>query len=124
MGLISNTLANNSSIFLPPDPSQAVPDFTVEIKMDPMTKMSAWLLKFSPPARHHFNEHAPMRVIEKNLEIKFIQTLVSPMRMEFRSSDQKLKEGSKMMASFFLCDDAKIYCHKKKLSFDLKVTSP
>jgi thiol-disulfide isomerase/thioredoxin len=82
-----------------------------------------WLLNFLPPAEHHFNVEAPMKVTAFGDQVTFIKVGAELSHVGFRSSDQKLKPGTDASASIFLCDDAKTFCTKKTVTFVLNVNS-
>ncbi len=98
-----------------------VPDFSVQVGLDPGAKVRGWLFLFTPPEKHHFNVDAPMSVTSG--EGIFIKVGAAPTAIGYVSSDTKLKDNAPVIASLFLCDDAKTYCVKKTLTFPLKVNS-
>ncbi|MBC7397753.1 MAG: thioredoxin family protein [Bdellovibrionales bacterium] len=97
------------------------PDFKVEVGEDQNAKMRGWLLLFTPPEHHHFNVQAPMKVTAD--AVPFIKVGATEAKVGYRSSNPTLKEGQKVEASLFLCDNAKTYCMKKTLAFELKTNS-
>jgi tetratricopeptide (TPR) repeat protein len=112
-----------SLLFALPSMAANVPDYKVNVGLDPASKVPAWLLEFIPPAGHHFNLNAPMSVQTTQGAIQFKKWGAELKRVGFRSSEFKLKEGDEVSSSLFLCDEAKTYCVKKTLQFPLKVNS-
>jgi thioredoxin-like negative regulator of GroEL len=100
-----------------------IPDFTVQVANDPGAKMQSWMLIFIPPPLHHFNTEAPMKVTGAEGQVSFIKVGATEERVGFRSSDPKLKKDSQITASIFLCDQAKTYCVKDTVKFQLKTNS-
>ena len=112
-----------SILFTLPAMAANVPDYKVNVGLDPASKVPAWLLEFVPPVGHHFNLNAPMTVEATQGKIPFKKWGAELKRVGFRSSEFKLKEGDEISSSLFLCDEAKTYCVKKSLRFPLKVNS-
>ncbi len=112
-----------SILFALPAMAANVPDYKVNVGLDPASKVPAWLLEFVPPVGHHFNLNAPMTVEATQGKIPFKKWGAELKRVGFRSSEFKLKEGDEISSSLFLCDEAKTYCVKKSLRFPLKVNS-
>ncbi len=116
--MIRLALLASSFVFGSPAMAAAVPDFQIKVGQD---SAHHWLLEFSPPAKHHFNLKAPMKV--SSGDIVFAKVGQEPSRLGFQSSDAKPSEGADGKASLFLCDDAETYCINKTLDFKLKTNS-
>ena len=99
--------------------SNPIPDFTVV--MGQSTKApSNWLLEFHPPAHHHFNLKAPMKVTSG--ESAWLKVGANDQKIGYKIASENLKEGGEIKASFFLCDEALTYCVSKTLDFKLKAS--
>ena len=126
LGLLLSSFGSFSSAFSPvfaaPAAPASVPDFTVQVGLEQNAKMRGWLVNFLPPAHHHFNIDAPMKVTALSDQVAFLKVGAIKEQVGFRSSDQKLKPGTEATAAIFLCDDAKTFCIKKTLTFALTAT--
>jgi thiol-disulfide isomerase/thioredoxin len=115
----------------------AVPDFSVKIsqilsqKNAKPSDTEKWLLKFIPPAHFHFNTDAPMKVTatEKatdnstDARIAFSKAVAGLEEVGFVGADVRLKEGAKIQAEIYVCDDQKTMCVRKVLAFALTKNS-
>jgi thiol-disulfide isomerase/thioredoxin len=88
--------------------SADVPDFTFDLKGDQLT--------LTPPDAHHFNTDAPMKIEAGKVSLKPIK---SESKVTVRLSRMALKQPE-VVASLYLCDNAKTYCVKKTEKFTLK----
>ena len=96
----------------------SVPLYSVRIGLEPASKIPRWLVELAPPAGHHFNLSAPMRVESKS--VLFQSIVKTDRRLGFAASSVDLTEKDILSTSAFLCDDAKTYCVKKSLELPLK----
>lgn len=100
-----------------------VPNYTVQIGQEQNAKMKGWLLNFIPPAGHHFNTEAPMKVTAFEGKTSFLKVGADESHVGYRLSDPNLVDGTEIDSSLFFCDDAKTFCVKKQLKFALTVNS-
>jgi thiol-disulfide isomerase/thioredoxin len=112
----------------------AVPDFSVQVaqilsqKNAKPSDTQKWLLKFIPPAHFHFNIDAPMKVAtieapSSGAQIVFSKAVAGLEEVGFVGGDARLKDGAKIQAEIYLCDDQKTMCVRKVLAFALTKNS-
>ncbi len=94
------------------------PPYLVRVGLEPASKIPRWLVELTPPAGHHFNVSAPMKV--ESGTVVFKPLIKKDRILGFAASSLELKETDRLETSAFLCDDAKTYCVKKSVSAAMK----